>query len=101
MRKNTRHVLFVLVDTDFIVLVLSLASRQPDIEIWVVVSTGKTFRCITVHDIARALGPEKAGCLPMFHTFTGCDSLSFHWDWQENSMRNLACFPEITNICLK
>ena len=25
----------------------------------------------------RALGPEKAQALPMFHTLTGCDTISF------------------------
>jgi len=35
--------------------------------------TGKTFRFLAAHEIARALGPEKAQALPMFHALTGCE----------------------------
>ena len=35
------------------------------------------FRFIAAHHIASALGPEKCVALPMFHAFTGCDTVSF------------------------
>ena len=37
---------------------------------------GETFRFLIAHEIARALGPEKAQELPMFHALTGCDTVS-------------------------
>jgi len=37
---------------------------------------GKAFRFLTAHEMARALGPEKAHALPMFHALTGCDTVS-------------------------
>ena len=43
---------------------------------WVSFGLGKTFRFLAAHDIARALGPEKAQALPMFHALTGCDTVS-------------------------
>jgi hypothetical protein len=37
---------------------------------------GKAFRFLAAHEMARALGPEKAQALPMFHALTGCDTVS-------------------------
>ncbi|KAG0728239.1 hypothetical protein GWK47_032898 [Chionoecetes opilio] len=34
---------------------------------------GKSFRLITAHEIAKAIGPDRCVALPMFHAFTGCD----------------------------
>ena len=34
-----------------------------------------SFRCIAVHDIAVSLNPGKCTSLPMFHAFTGCDTV--------------------------
>ena len=45
-------------------------------ELWVAFGTGKLLRYIPAHDIATALGDEKARSLPMFHAFTGCDTVS-------------------------
>ena len=41
--------------------------------------TGKHFRYVPVHEIARSLGPDKSQTLPIFHDYTGCDTVSsFH-----------------------
>jgi hypothetical protein len=42
----------------------------------VAMATGKDFRHIPAHHIAKAIGPEKSRCLPVFHSFTGCDTVS-------------------------
>ena len=47
-----------------------------DTEIWVAFGTGKHLRYIPAHDIAKELGCEKALSLPMFHAFTGCNTVS-------------------------
>ena len=41
--------------------------------LWIAFGTGKNFRYIPVHDIAKAIGPRKSQALPMFHAHTGCD----------------------------
>ena len=65
------------VDTDVVVLAITLAQRlNNDIaELWVAFGVGKRFRFIAAHEFARALG--RARCLPMFHAFTGCDTVSY------------------------
>ncbi len=51
--------------------------KQIDIdELWVVFGTSKTFRYIPAHEIACSLGNRMASALPVFHAFTGCDTVS-------------------------
>jgi len=38
--------------------------------------TGKSSRLIAVHDFSNSLGPDKCKALPVFHCFTGCDTVS-------------------------
>ncbi len=43
---------------------------------WVAFGTGKHFRMIAAHRIYAAIGRDKCLALPMFHAFTGCDTVS-------------------------
>ena len=45
-------------------------------QLWIAFGTGKHLRYIPAHEIATSLGAEKAQALPMFHAFTGCDTVS-------------------------
>lgn len=45
-------------------------------ELWVAFGTGKHYRIIPAHKIGSAIGHEKCLSLPMFHAFTGCDTVS-------------------------
>lgn len=65
------------VDTDVVVLAVSSAKRLSNTEVWIAFGTGKSFRFIAAHEIARALGPDRCKALPVFHAFTGCDTVSF------------------------
>ena len=46
-------------------------------ELWIAVRTGKSFRYIAVHEIARTLGEVRSKALQFFHSLTGCDTVSF------------------------
>ena len=62
-------------DTD--VVVLAITATQLNIsELRIAFGTGKNFKFIAAHEIARTLGPDKCIALPMFHAFTGCDNVS-------------------------
>ena len=65
------------VDTDVVVLSITSAQRLNISELWVAFGTGKSFCFLAAHEIARALGPDRCVALPMFHAFTGCDTVSF------------------------
>ena len=43
---------------------------------WLAFGQGTSLRWIPVHDVAEAIGPERASGLPFFHAFTGCDTVS-------------------------
>ena len=64
------------VDTDVVVLAVTSAQRLDNTEVWIAFGTGKSFRFLAAHEIARALGPDRCRALPMFHAFTGCDTVS-------------------------
>ena len=64
------------VDTDVIVLAVTSAQRLNITELWVAFGAGKNFRYLPAHEMANALGPDRCVALPMFHAFTGCDTVS-------------------------
>ena len=64
------------VDTDVVVLVVAAVLKLNIEEAWVAFGVSKHFRYLPAHEMAKALGPERSSCLPMFHSFTGCDTVS-------------------------
>ena len=49
-------------------------------ELWVMFGTGKGYRHLHVaaREMAKTLGRERCKALPISHTYTGCDILSFY-----------------------
>lgn len=45
-------------------------------ELWIAFETGQHLRYIPAHEMAKALRPDNARALPMFHALTGCDTVS-------------------------
>ena len=45
-------------------------------ELWLAFGTGKHLRFIPAHEIDDSLGPQISQALPIFHSFTGCDTVS-------------------------
>ena len=64
--------------------------------------TGKQTRWIPIHDLVSILGPEKTNGMLLFHSFTGCDVVSFFngkgkkTAWQAWNV----CGPEIAAVFL-
>ena len=77
VKEGKMNVSIRTVDTDVVVLAVSSAKRLSNTEVWIAFGTGKSFRFIAAHEIARALGPDRCKALPVFHAFTGCDTVSF------------------------
>ena len=75
-RGNTR-VSIRTVDTDVIVLAVASAQCLSLSELWTAFGTGKNFRFLACHEMARALGPHWCIALLLFHAFTGCAMVSF------------------------
>ena len=63
-------------DTDVVVLAVASAHRLNITELWIAFGAGNNFRYLPAHEMADALGPVCCVALPMFHAFTGCDTMS-------------------------
>ena len=68
------------VDTDVVTILVgeyfSLVKTQPDLDIWVVFGTGKSFRYYSINAVCSSLGEAKSRALSIFHAMTGCDTVS-------------------------
>ena len=65
------------VDTDVIAIGIGAFESTEGIEeFWVFFGTGVNRRVFAIHEIVSSLGSNRSGALPMFHAFTGCDTVS-------------------------
>ena len=110
-RNGHKRIVIRTVDTDVVVLALSLFPSLTIDKLWISFGTGKNFRYIAIHDIRQHLGPDKCVALPFFHAFTGCDTVSSFlgkgkktaWDaWMDDDdvtsfIKKLTCSPESVN----
>lgn len=84
-------------DTDVVVLAVSIAKSIQANELWVLYGTGKHTRYLPAHTIASIIGPDKASVLPLFHAFTGCDTVSFFGGrGKKTAWEVWDVFPELT-----
>ena len=65
------------VDTDVVVLGVAAVVRLKDLQLTIAFGSWQYFRYINFNKIAALLGEKRALALPMFHAFTGCDTVSF------------------------
>ena len=87
------------VDTDVVVLAVSIFSRLAISELWIAFGAGKQFRYIAIHDIVRALGDEKLKVLHVFHAFIGCDQTSaFLGRGKSTSWSTWMLYGEVTAV---
>ena len=89
------------VDTDVIVIIIGkfrkLQAMCPAAEIWIAFGTGKNFTYFHINFIALALGEEKSTTLPIFHSFTACDTVSaFFGKGKLSAWGAWKCYPAVT-----
>ena len=86
------------VDTDVVVLaVASFRKIAPD-ELWVAFGVGSSFRYIAVHEIVNTMNPTQCLTLPVFHAFTGCDTVSaFAGRGKKTAWETWKSFPEVND----
>ena len=97
-----KKILIRTVDTDVVVLAVALArTLEEEAEVWVSFGTGKAFRFLAAHQMARALGPDKAQALPMFHALTGCDTVScFAGHGKKTAWAVWTALPQLTQTLI-
>ena len=84
------------VDTDVVVLAVAFQQQINCKELWLAYGTGQHCR-YSAHDLAMSLGPDRALALPLFHAFTGCDTVSaFTGRGKKTCWEVWNAYPEVT-----
>ena len=76
VQQGLKIIVLRTVDTDVVVLAVAAVPKLHNTQLWLAFGVGQHFRHIPAHKIAASLGPRKSMALPMFHAFTGCDTVS-------------------------
>lgn len=75
-QQGHRVALLCSVDSDVIVLAVIFFASLDLSELWIRLGNGKKTCDIAVHSLSALLGPSRCLALPLFHAFTGCDTVS-------------------------
>ena len=76
--QGHKKILLRTVDTDVLVLAIAVLQKLGDqqLQLWVAFGRGYHLRYFAAHEISRKLGPQISEALPVFHAFTGYDTVS-------------------------
>jgi len=97
-QSGYHKILIRTVDTDVVVLAVSRLQDLNVNEIWIAFCTDKHYRYLAMHSIAEQLGTQRSKALLMFHSITGCDTVSFFSGRSKKSSWDLwNAFPQITD----
>lgn len=98
VRKGCRKLCIRTVDTDVVVLAISLFNQLGAEELWLAFGTSSSFRYIPIHEVVHEMDPRTCMALPVFHSFTGCDTVSaFAGRGKKSAWNTWQVFPEVTN----
>ena len=93
------------VDTDVVVLATSVVPTLRSYgmeEMWISFGTGKHFRHIPIHELARGLGDHRSVAMPLFHALTGCDTVSYFANiGKKTAWQRWNSFPEMTEALMR
>ena len=79
VQEGYRKIVLRTVDTDVLVLAIAFAAilqeqQVQQVDVWT--AMGTHFRYIAAHEISNNLASGMSKALPVFHAFTGCDTVS-------------------------
>ena len=88
-------------DIDVLIILIELfhdmITSCPSAAIWIGLGMGKYVQYISVNSTCAFLGPETFRALPMFHSFTGCDTTScFFGKGKKSAWEAWKSFPDVT-----
>ena len=99
-RKDLKNVMIRTVDTDVLILAISLYQSLGTDNLWVDFGSGKNRSIIQIHEVV--LDPIKRKGLRFFFCFTGCDQVSFfaHVS-KQTAWKVWQVFPQISEVFAK
>jgi hypothetical protein len=101
-QNGIKRIIIRTVDTDVVVLAIANKQHIACDALWIAFGAGKHFRYIAAHELAAALGASKAKALPVFHAFTGCDTIScFAGKGKKSAWETWNNFPAVRDAFLE
>ena len=96
-RKGCSKLCIRTVDTDVVLLAISTFNEIDCDELWLAFGTGTKFRYIPIHEVVSNMEPRICSTLPMFHAFTGCDTVSsFSGRGKKTAWNTWTVYPDVT-----
>ena len=97
VQKGYRKLCIRTGDTDVVVLAIAMFSQINPDELWLAFGTGSNFCYIAIHSVVGGMDPRTCIALPVFHAFTGCDTISaFGRRGKKTAWKTWEVFPEVT-----
>ena len=89
------------VDTDVVIILAGafyeLCQTQPLADIWIAFGMSKNYRFYSINAICASLGEQRSRALPVFHTLTGCDTMSaFKGEGKKSAWQAWQAYEEVT-----
>lgn len=93
------------VDTDVAVILIGhyhdLCDAYGSFDLWIAFGMGKSYRWLHISRICNTLGEQRCRSLPVFHSFTGCDTTSsFLGKGKKTAWEAWKSLPDVTNAFL-
>ena len=101
-KEGVNQAIIFTVNTDVVVINTSIFSELSLLELWIEFGKSENRKYIPIHEIANSLGPERAGCLTLFHSLTGCDQVSFFSSCRKRTAwKTWQNYPQLTESLVK
>ncbi len=99
VQKGSRKLLVRTVDTDVVVLAISKFHEINPDELWMAFGTKANFCYLPIHEVISGMDPKICKTLPVFHAFTGCDTVSaFGGRGKKTAWKVWLVFPDATEV---
>ncbi|CAB3998852.1 Hypothetical predicted protein [Paramuricea clavata] len=96
VQKGCTKITIRTVDTEVVVLAVASFSKIGPDELWIAFGAGSSFRYIAIHEIVSTVSPSECLTLPVFHAYTGCDTVStFAGRGKKTAWQTLKSFPDV------
>ena len=84
------------VDTNVVVIATLVISELSLLELWIKFGKTANRKYLPIHEIVKSMGPERAACLTLFCSSTGCDKVSFFSSCEKkNCLENMTKLPTL------
>ncbi len=98
VQKGSRKLMVRTVDTDVVVLGISKFHQISPDELWMAFGTKSNYCYLPIHEIVGSMDPKICTTLPVFHAFTGCDTVSaFGGRGKKTAWKVWQVFPDVTD----